>query len=955
PDANLPAPPFQKDAKTYASDDLYPAGHIVSKSVGHFRNQRILSVVVTPVRVRPKSREALVAEHLEIEVSFEKKGEQGKERQDDAGASPQAEYLPMGFSNGVPSKYMVLMDNQYQANATLAEFIGWKKRKGYDVRVVRTSDIDAGGAPTHTQIVNYMRALPAADYPEYLLIIGDHTAASGVQGYYFSTSQGGWSDLYIACRDALDYFPDLYPGRLPATNNTSLSSMLTKVMAMDRSPPSSAMYQRVLVAGQIQDSDHNNVADRLFCETADSLACHFEQDAGGVDYECWRAVVNPDGVTSACQWSPDSILWNSGNQIGTRVYNHFVSTTEARSRIQQRLNAGICLLQHRDHGDVDGWGDPPYSTSDVNALTNGTNRPLVLSINCLTGAYHSQNNFMRAWMQHPNGGAYAVFAAVDVSFSWCNDWLTHGLYAGWLPNYISWHNASVAPDWPKNLPDPSGVYGAVGSAIRLGQMMNFGKMYMFEHNDFNPSGHEDTFRMFHVFGDPESFAQLLTPQPLNVTHDSVVGQGPATISIDAGESDCQICLYSASLGVHAVTNSGVTGEVSFDINTANTGTVYVTVSKFGRRPYEGSIAVSGGIVEFGAAAYEVLENAGSLLVTVWRQGDTSIPSSVDYWTSNGTAQAGADYVAVSGTLSYAAGVVSNSFTVNILNDGDDESGETFHLTLGSCSSNTFLGDPAKAVALIEDDDGAGDLSFETAAPVVAENDSAVTVNVRRRNGSAGQVTVDFATSDGSALAGADYAATNGTLVLADAVKSAFFSVAVMDDLQDEADETVNLALSNPTGGAALASPSNVVLTILDNDTAGSLAFESASYSVNETDPYVTLRIVRTGGSDGVVSVDFSTSNGTAVAGSDYVATNGTLTLAHGVTNAVLTVAILNDSLTEDPETFTVRLANATGGATIVSPSSASVTISSEDGVIWSESLDANPGWTCQGQWAFGQP
>jgi Ca2+-binding RTX toxin-like protein len=112
--------------------------------------------------------------------------------------------------------------------------------------------------------------------------------------------------------------------------------------------------------------------------------------------------------------------------------------------------------------------------------------------------------------------------------------------------------------------------------------------------------------------------------------------------------------------------------------------------------------------------------------------------------------------------------------------------------------------------------------------------------------------------------------------------------------------------------------------------AGALALSSATYSVGESGPTVTITVNRSGGLASGVGISYATSNGTATAGSDYTSTSGTLTFNGGVTSQTFTVPILQDSLVEGNETFNVALSSATGGGTLGSPSSAVVTIVDDD-------------------------
>ena len=119
-------------------------------------------------------------------------------------------------------------------------------------------------------------------------------------------------------------------------------------------------------------------------------------------------------------------------------------------------------------------------------------------------------------------------------------------------------------------------------------------------------------------------------------------------------------------------------------------------------------------------------------------------------------------------------------------------------------------------------------------------------------------------------------------------------------------QTVNLDLSNPTGGAILGSPTSAVLTIVDDDT--SLQLASATSSVAEDGVSITLSVTRSGSTTGTVGVSYATSDQTALAGSDYVANSGTLSWGPGDgTPKTFSVTISDDSLAELDETFLATL------------------------------------------------
>lgn len=112
--------------------------------------------------------------------------------------------------------------------------------------------------------------------------------------------------------------------------------------------------------------------------------------------------------------------------------------------------------------------------------------------------------------------------------------------------------------------------------------------------------------------------------------------------------------------------------------------------------------------------------------------------------------------------------------------------------------------------------------------------------------------------------------------------------------------------------------------------AGSLQFSAPGFSVAESALSVPITVVRTGGSAGAVSVDYATSDDSATAGSDYTASAATLSFVDGETSQSFSVAILDDTLFEGDEGFSVTLSNIAGGASLGTPATAGVTITEDD-------------------------
>jgi hypothetical protein len=355
------------------------------------------------------------------------------------------------------------------------------------------------------------------------------------------------------------------------------------------------------------------------------------------------------------------------------------------------------------------------------------------------------------------------------------------------------------------------------------------------------------------------------------------------------------------------------------------------------------VAAPVGTLAFATAAISQAEgNSGTAnaTITVTRTGGSSGAVGVSYATSNGTAVAGSDYTATSGSLTWADGdAASKSFTVAIAGDTTFETDETVTLALSGATGGASLGTAAATLTITNDDAApVGTLAFATAAISQAEGNSGTTnatFTVTRTGGSSGAVGVSYATSDSSATAGSDYTAASGSLSWADGdAASKSFTVAIAGDTTFEADETVSLALSTPTGGASLGTAA-ATLTITNDDAApvGTLAFSTATISQaegNSGSANATITVTRTGGSNGAVGVSYATSDGSATAGSDYTATSGSLSWANGdVASKSFTVSITGDTTVETNETVTLSLSGATGGASL-GTATATLTITNDD-------------------------
>ena len=273
---------------------------------------------------------------------------------------------------------------------------------------------------------------------------------------------------------------------------------------------------------------------------------------------------------------------------------------------------------------------------------------------------------------------------------------------------------------------------------------------------------------------------------------------------------------------------------------------------------------------------------------------------VSYRTADGTAAAGLDYDAVSGTLT--SRTTQQVIAVQTREDGIHELDEAFTMILSN-PNGAALAD-ATALGTITDDDVPA-LAVADATAVEGETARfAVTLSPPSDQ----TVTVSYRTADGTAAAGLDYDTVSGTLTFAPRTTRQVIAVQTREDGIGELDEAFTVILSNPNG-AALAN-ATALGTITDDDVpalavadATAVEGEAARFAVTLSPP-----------SDQTVTVSYRTAGGTAAAGLDYDTVSGTLTFAPRTARQVIAVQTREDGIGELDEAFTVILSNPNGAA-----------------------------------------
>ncbi|NDJ17348.1 Calx-beta domain-containing protein [Myxacorys almedinensis] len=303
---------------------------------------------------------------------------------------------------------------------------------------------------------------------------------------------------------------------------------------------------------------------------------------------------------------------------------------------------------------------------------------------------------------------------------------------------------------------------------------------------------------------------------------------------------------------------------------------------------------------------------------------------VNYRTEDGTAKASDnDYEPTTGTLTFAPNTTLQTFFVKVKGDRTFENDEQFSVILSDPTNGAISIGQGSAVATIKNDDLQPTLQI--VAPNKIEGDVPNPFNflVSLSNPTDREVTVTYATEDGTAIAGEDYTAqTNQTLTFAAGETEKTIAVTVLGDRKHEPNETFSIKLTN-AANATLANGNgiNAIATIQNDDplpeiTISNTTTNSLEGGIGTVNPN-TFEVVLSNPSDQVITVNYDAINGNLIQGAnatlednDFEATSGTVTFNPGETTQTIIVNVKGDEDREPDESYLVKLSNASSSATL---------------------------------------
>jgi len=538
----------KKDKYIYSTNAFYPLKSVQISALKKIRGLDVVLISISPFQYNPVTKELLVNRDIKVEVSFEGgNGHFGDDRlrsrwwdpiiTDQVVNNKEIEKMDYTHDNSRASttgcEYVIIVPDDDYFTKWADSIRLFRIKQGITTQIYKTSEIGGNSASAIEQFVD--SAYNTWDIPpSAVLLMGDYgtdpanTIDCPIYNNYCV------SDNLYADVDG-DHLPDVVFARMTAQTEDQLETMVTKVLNYERNPPTNQyFYDHPVTAMGWQ-------TERWFQLCSEIVAGFMENSLGKtVNRENAIYQGNNNGPWSTASNTNTIVSYFGESGLGyiPDDPSYLTDWGGNATRINTDINTGAFLVQHRDHGGTDGWGEPAYNNGDIDGLTN-TDFTYVFSVNCLTGKFNINGECFAEKFHRVEYGALGIIAATEVSYSFVNDTYVWGMYDNMWPDFM--------PEYGTN-PESRGVLPAFGNAA--------GKYFLEQSNwPSNPGNKEVTYYLFHAHGDAFTDVYYNLPQKMDVEHAEVILSGVDFFSIKAPEGS-MICLTNGDQIIGTATGTG---------------------------------------------------------------------------------------------------------------------------------------------------------------------------------------------------------------------------------------------------------------------------------------------------------------------------------------------------------------------------------------------------------------
>ena len=582
---------YQKDASIYGRNAFYPESPFQISEVTEIRGVQVVLVGVMPFQYNPVTKELIVYSDMELQLDVEGgDGSYGDLRyrtpewdqilqdiilnRDDLPEMDYGERLRKHYENRETGcEYMIITPDNEEFISLADSIKQFRTEQGIPTEVFTISQC---GGNTGTAIRNFIRtAYNTWDMPPAaVLILGDHNAdpTQGIVSFTMNNHPGGdgynpyISDHAYAVMGG-NQMPQVILGRITGRDYDEMYHMIKKDLDYERRPPTDPyFYDRPVTAMGFQ-------LERWFQLCSEVVNGFWENELGK----------HPVRLNAIYEGTPGS-LWSTYEHTNEvldyfgptgcgyipQTMSHLTEWDATGNMVNEAINKGAFLIQHRDHGAEELWGEPSYSIGYIKRLTN-ENLTYVMSNNCLTGRFNygsagGDECFAEVFHRHQHG-ALGLIAATQVSYSFVNDIYVWGAYDNMWPDFMPTYGTQHVTNF---------IHPAFGNAA--------GKYFLKQSSWTEGNWKSITYYLFHQFGDAYMKLYSEVPQELAVEMLPVLTTGSEQYTLKADEG-ATICLTANGQIIGFDMATGDTQQIAITPQEVGT-TVKLTITKQNYYRYE---------------------------------------------------------------------------------------------------------------------------------------------------------------------------------------------------------------------------------------------------------------------------------------------------------------------------------------------------------------------------------
>ena len=589
---------YEKNSSIYNKNAFFPEQPVTVSEPFSMRGVQTVAVTVVPYQYNPVTKELRVYDDLQFDVRFDGgNGEFGDSRlrspywdpilmQNLANYNqlPEIDYEArmQEWVNNRPTgcEYLIVIPNNESFRQYANQLRDYRIQQGILTEVKSLSDM---GCTTTNQMKAYFHnAYNTWDIaPVAVLLLGDHNTnmSAGIPAEYtwHSSDYGncitdnGYADV------TGDLLPEMAFSRLVAADANEAQMMVSKQIEYEYTNPNmdADSYDHPITALGWQTQRWFQICSEV---------------VGGYWRLQGKHPVRINAIYSGTpgnQWSNNQNTYMVLNYFGPNGLGYIPQspselggwTGGTAAQVVDAVNSGCMLLQHRDHGYYQGWGEPDFSSSHVTQMNNVGKMTFVNTINCQTGTFdHTPECLIEAFMRRTSGGqnagAVSCIGPTQTSYSFVNDAYAWGMYDQYDPQFMPTYGpyANYEGNWRPAFGNVAGKYFLQQSSW-----------------PYNVDNKAITHKMFTAHCD--AFLTLYTqvPTAMTVNHPSQITAATTSINVSAPQG--AIIALTRNNNILAVaTATGNSQTITFPVQPSNTN-ITIAATKQDRLRYVGNIHV----------------------------------------------------------------------------------------------------------------------------------------------------------------------------------------------------------------------------------------------------------------------------------------------------------------------------------------------------------------------------